>query len=210
VFQSTLDELFVAQQHYINLGCVIVCGDMNVQLRSDGNALTLREKCFSSFLQSINYISVVNDTKCNGPPYTYLPTATSEGTKIDHICIDNALYDVTSSCNIIDDDALNTSDHLPVTLNMTYSIERYDMHVRSVTNWDDSTYYDDYAKFLETLLPDTPTLQSSADEQCQLITTSIHRASAIIPTKPFHKHVKPYWDNDVKEAHTKQLTNSAG
>ena len=116
---TKMSDLFAQYSVYAS---VIFLGDMNTQIkgpRCDANK-TFRTKEMGIFLQQTEMCSLNVLNSCHGPKYTFSPyTSTDNRTLIDHILVPVSMVDLFSNCAVLSDHELNTSDHLPVTVDLS-------------------------------------------------------------------------------------------
>ena len=116
------------------------------------------------------------------------------------------------SCKVIDDDILNTSDHLPVFVELFYNLEKHNaVHVYlERRNWPkcDKMLY---CKSLECIMSKLPRLSNDntrkddittySDSIQQSIRTAVNSS---VPKYVFKPYKRPYWDDELSRAHSYQ------
>ena len=66
--------------------------------------------------------SMINTLEmCTGAMSTYVSYSGEQYSMIDHILLPNEKYDFVTSCEILDDDALNVSNHRPICCHVNLS-----------------------------------------------------------------------------------------
>lgn len=67
---------------------------------------------WSDLTKNHSLINVTNTSLCKGPSYTY--SSGENRSFVDYVIVNHDAFRGTSSCSIYDDHPLNTSDHLPI------------------------------------------------------------------------------------------------
>ena len=107
------------------------------------------------------------------------------------------------------------SDHLPILTSIAFSATQFS--VPNVTDpspaWHKANrdQLNTYLHHVDSLLDNTPLMdpKSSTDiDHLNTILTDIllNASKLAFPVKKFNPHTKPYWDNNVKSAHTEERT----
>ncbi len=126
-YQTHLDILEQVTDHCRTLGEVIIVGDWNARIcREYGpRGSELNSPNGEKVLLMLERCSlVVADLQeyCSGPLYTYLsdthPGVTSY---IDHIMVTKGAVGEVRKCAVIEDELINTSDHLPLSVELVVS-----------------------------------------------------------------------------------------
>ena len=83
-----------------------------------------------------NLYSVISHTMCKGPVYTYLPDSYSVcASQIDHFLIPTGYCDLVANSLVHEDNTLNTSDHLPISVELNINVARFECMTRTMFNW---------------------------------------------------------------------------
>ena len=132
---------------------------------------------------------------------------------IDHIIIPSEHYDYVLSCEILDDDALNVSNHRPLFCKFQLPILSHstnDVHVKPRLKWAKATSKSliEYESFLEenvTLSYQRNvhiSLTGQIDELYNILVSEILKSSDLfIPKTKFKRFLKPYWNDDLSKLH---------
>ena len=99
---------------YSNKGQVVLMGDINANLSSSRFVKPLDDRglCFTRYMYSENLVSINTLDCCLGANTTYVsPNGQS---LIDHIIVPIEKIDMIKYCEILDDGALNVSNHRPI------------------------------------------------------------------------------------------------
>ena len=152
LFSDSISTLSDVCQYYTSFNRVIICGDFNSNVIHgpralvNANADPRRNILINDFMSKTNLFSIVTCDICRGTRETFMPYDGSRGTQIDHILIDNSERINNIHMAIVhDDDALNSSDHKPLSLHIKAYIPTYLFQSRSLYRWDraDKTKYAD-------------------------------------------------------------------
>ena len=116
-FAEYLDYIQELFDLYTTLGEVIIMGDFNSKATGDRvkqQILNPRMRAMDTFLRNTNLISLSTGVKCRGPNYSFDAYDGGPRTLIDHICVSPVIFRELVDCEIMNDDVMNTSDHLPI------------------------------------------------------------------------------------------------
>ena len=218
VFNDQLEMLETLISVYSKRGRVLVLGDMNVKIRGPRYKFTSdrRTELFASFLRRADMVSANVQSLCSGPVHTFYPT-TGNSTTIDHILIQNDISDLINFCKVLDDHALNTSEHRPVICSVNVgNLNVYNcLNNRMKLSWKKALlngsvcrYALLLADFMNSIsVPDYDnTNTNEISKYYNDIVIAMKSASSLtIPAVKFRKHIKPYWTSDVKDAHSDML-----
>ncbi|MCG8112938.1 MAG: reverse transcriptase family protein [Candidatus Thiodiazotropha taylori] len=158
-------------------------------------------------LLAINTLSI-----CTGATSSFISYGDRFESLIDHILVPSERLDTVLKCEILDDDVLNVSRHLPIVCSVSIppanmvAINSFDFpsHVK----WEklDQDIKDSYKSNLESMLAQN-TNTSGLDYQSRLdikysnIVNGIRRAADALPKTMFKPYLKPYWDSVLKNLH---------
>ena len=197
--------------HYTKCGSYVIHGPralVNV------NADPRRNILINDFMLHTNLFSIVTCDICCGTRETFMPYDGSPGTQIGHILIDNSerINNIHMGIYIVhDDDALNSSDHKPLSLHIKVYVPTYLFQSRSLYRWDraDKTQYADILDQyiikhgLSSITIDT---NQDIDDLCNgLIACLMDVSDAVVPKSQYCVYRKPYWNNHLKQLHAEQL-----
>ena len=192
----------------------IVCGDFNADVGNQGGPRGIKPPT----KQGAHLMKLVNEfglTICNlsekatGPTNTYEgPTGTSS---IDYIMVPPELTDRIISCRVIDYTVLNTSDHLPVqiTLNVSHIKNHQKERINNrIKRWDKLGPEEIYTKYTQPLENSTEDLlrllthndfgRDVLDDYINRLVDKMVLAADGIPTTIFRRHIKPYWNERLR------------
>ena len=212
---TTLDELGAILDNTEIGSHNILCGDMNADMGSKGGPKSkkipdIRGNRLHNFIVKYSLTAVNLCKEAIGPINTHFgPTGQ---TCIDYILIPSYLVEHMSNCTTVSDDPLNTSDHLPVKININLGmIPRGCCEGVPVDKirWDK---LDSRAKFLRYEAPlgdsilelmhninmhdPTPELVEYSVEQ---LVRMIRHHDQQIPRSRFKRNIKPFWCDELNE-----------
>jgi endonuclease/exonuclease/phosphatase family metal-dependent hydrolase len=211
-FKNHFNELMDVYQPYSQMGEVLIVGDFNVSLnmgpqRSGDHR---RAHYVQQFLYATQQTSAVTLDMCQGPDVTYLPYSGAPGTQIDHIMVNNASLDNIDHVYVCDDNAGNTSDHLPVCIGWRYLCPRIQLESRQLYRWDKADT-NLYRYTLDTLVVENNLCDRSVvtpieiDSFCDRLTALMRQASDnVVPKSRYCPHRRPYWTDSLKGLHAKK------
>ncbi len=197
-------------------GEVVIIGDTNCNFGSDvttrftgvttRNAKSLLEMIKLYDLEIFDGCDI-----CRGPMYTFEVEGVGSS-YIDHCLGSMAVWDRVIKCEIIADDIINTSDHLPITI----TIRDDDVPIKNKIDikntqiaWgrlDDDTIQELYTNQLDAMLEqlhDTllnDEVRDAAlfiDNAVKTIVECIKKVATNLPQKKFNGKLKPYWNKNL-------------
>lgn len=206
---------------------VIIMGDLDADPGSEGGPLattTVNEqgRILLRYLKRWEYVSVhLHDASVSSSgqtSHTYCSEAHSSLSTIDHILAPKHLLSRFFSSRVEEDDPLNLSDHQPLFSNFRCNVKQLDTAANH--GFDDDSRHpitkdeirDKYTMHVEAQLssvsvPDLKELVCHPElinKHLELIARILQSsATANIPIKKFHKHLKPGWTHDLSSAHNK-------
>lgn len=216
-FEECIDTLCDLWAKYSHDSEVVILGDINCQIK--GHRCTpqssKRVSMVQRFLDDSDMMSINVNSSCNGPSYTFDPYDSGiNRSTIDHILLSKNLLDLCKGSEVIDDHALNVSDHLPIickieTKNINIESPRLE---KAIPNWKKARtlgQLTDYQQELDIMLDEIENL--CVNEKCTIEDISIHynklktcmcqAANNTVQQKKFCPFLKPYWKECVKEIH---------
>ena len=151
-FEEYLDFLWALYDSLSDKGHVLVLGDFNGDL---GDSLGNKGKYppnqpGSKLLDFANYFNLCPAnllSNCNGPLETYIPDFGRHRSTLDFIFVPNCLLGNIISCKTFDMQIENTSDHLPVTLELNYPTSSLDIIADDFASDLESDPKIDWSKF---------------------------------------------------------------
>ena len=215
-FYSSVAGLIEIYECLRQCGQVIIAGDLNTCINmgtrrhiSTGHD-TRRIETVNNFVCNTDQYSVVTDIMCGGPVGTFCPHNTSVMTQIDHIIMDKSMYTLVSEAYVHDDNVINSSDHLPVSMTPRVDVPRMRLPVqtRSVYKWERADL-DQYRTILTQQLESRGlchdvNIQNVAELNLyyeRLVICIIQSADQTIPTTRFNNHLRPFWSPELKALH---------
>ena len=108
---------------YDRRGTVILMEDFNAHFNGEKfiKPHDRRSNLFLQFIASNNLISINTLEMCTGAMSTYVSYSGEQYSMIDHILLPIEKYDLVTFCEILDDDALNVSNHRPICFHVKLS-----------------------------------------------------------------------------------------
>jgi endonuclease/exonuclease/phosphatase family metal-dependent hydrolase len=218
LFADAISMLSDACQYYTSFTRVIVCGDFNSNVIHGSRSLISRNsdprrsRLMNTFTLNANLSSTVTCDICRGTRETFLPYDGSPGSQIDHILIDNSEFiNNVRKAIVHDDNALNSSDHNPVSVHLRAYIPAYQIQSRSLYRWDkaDKSLFAaslDHAVIERGLNDITIQNEQHIDDLCAYLITCLSDVSvAVVPKSQYCSYRKPYWNDQLKQLHSEQL-----
>ena len=206
----TLDELAGILETRDGDEKVILGGDFNGDVGVEGGPRGTREPTrhgekVMNFVNEYNYHIANLDGKAAGPVDTfYGPTGSS---CIDYFMVPNELKDMIHECKVIEEEPLNTSDHLPIRIVINLKsipcASTKGFLNRSI-KWNklsDEQINTMYTVPLENSMQELDDVVVNNPEQIDVLVNKlidkIHLAAENLPRTSFRKHVKPYWSEGL-------------
>ena len=144
-YRECITDWQITLEWLSNEGTEISCGDFNGKLglqwghraRSQAND---RGRLLGEFLIEHKLFSTITSDICGGPSHTYISgVANLDASILDHFIIPTDTCHRCLSCYVHEDHALNTSDHLAITLVLKYRYTRNKVHNHNARyNWNKS------------------------------------------------------------------------
>ena len=191
----------------------VICGDFNGDMGSEGGTRgegqpTRAGRLVLDFANSQNLIAANLSSIATGQVSTY--EGHNGRSLIDYIMIPKFLLDKMRKCQTGRNEALNTSDHLPIEMSLNVSalprmigLEKSSKRIR----WDKCSpdhifqhYEIPVAQELhrvESCL-DEPYVPSTIIDECMdWVISILHKGAEAIPKSKFVSHLKPYWNAEL-------------
>ena len=217
-FKEYIDKLNDIIYCYCNRGTLILMGDFNAHLQSSSFLKhdDCRSNLLSQFLQRNNYVAIDSLPLCTGAQSTFVSYDGCSESLIDHILSPIESLDLIESCEILDDSALNVSNHRPLLCSLRIPSNFCVPHVVSKhmpVNWnrvestDIKNFQHSLSQELRNITLDEAALtksnyQTLLDGFYQEICTAIYAASdRSLPKRQFKRFLKPYWNDHLKRLH---------
>ena len=230
-YEQELAELEYLCNKFSETSSVIVIGDCNAHLdnsqgvRAWGKA-TKNGKLFSQSMARCDMKIVDTTEVATGPIYTF----TSGGglSYIDHCAVTRDLLSFVSNCRIIEDDILNTSDHLAISV--TISVPDYNPSSECVNRrqvaWHKHTDIElhnlyekplgeklaslmaTFGKDFENIMQDPDSDTFNGTQEMDIFLSSLNEViestSKNLKYTKFSKTSKPYWDSSLSSLSKQQ------
>ena len=212
-YREFIDLLHVVISMYSNNGIVLMIGDFNAHLQGKRfiKNTDVRGRTLLDLMHRHNLIAINTLPNCTGADFSFCSYGDLYESLFDHILLPSERLDTVLSCEILEDDVLNVSRHLPVvcsvsipTANLNTSTFDFPSHIK----WEklDSEKKLSYSTNLGTLLlkhsdRDGLNCHDSLNMTYSHIVDSILKASESLPKTKFRPFLKPYWDPVLKNLH---------
>ena len=189
-------------------------GDLNGQISGPRNSAKecKRSNELALFLELTRTVSLMVQTQCNGPDFSFNSYENGPKTLIDHILIPEPMLDTVESCGVLKCDqvnrgiSINHSPHKPVTamLNLIPLLkESPRIHSRRI-NWkklDASQIQEKYENVLTMMLNDRVNIDIETEKDlcmfyAKLVSCMKECASNNLPCTTFNPHLKPFWKKE--------------
>ncbi|MES9879758.1 MAG: reverse transcriptase family protein [Sedimenticola sp.] len=198
---------------YSGKGMVVIIGDINAHLKSShfSKPIDVRGKRVSEFLDTNNLVSVNTLELCTGSRSSFVAPGGTGESLIDHIIMPVERIDTLVSCHIMDDTALNVSNHRPVLCCIAFphfdnseNIELNHTNWKRVTPEQIQLYVVTLSNNVDLLTAQSMEIRHPEDIDVlyDILTRSLlDAANRSIPKRKFVRFLKPYWNNNIQEAH---------
>jgi len=201
LYASTLSDVEALVTYYSTEGTVILAGDFNAQYSTHGAPENIKSKMLMNFMEKHSLMSVqyLNDELNR---YTYIPKRTT----IDHILIESTNKACVLDFNVMKEDDILTSDHVPILAKLKSSTALPATQTRvPSTAWnkctdDDMTKYQDRLSQCLTCLQEE-NIQDDPNLLNTYVVEAMRAAEQQLPRSRFNKNAKPYWCESLKELH---------
>ena len=217
LFKSYIEKLNEIVYMYSNKGKLVFQGDFNAHLQSQ-HLLKLndfRSNYLIYFLCNNNFSAINTLPLCNGAKSTFVSYNGMHETMIDHTLCPVEMLDTVISCDILDDDCLNVSNHRP--LNVVFKVPYFDQTCilntkRKTIKWK-LINNDNKINYENELMSQLEHLKYSDDSECinhnDLIDSMYDDVIKVInvasdkhfPQSKFKAFLKTYWTNSLKQLH---------
>ncbi|CAG2200520.1 unnamed protein product [Mytilus edulis] len=195
--------------NYAKFGPVIVAGDFNTSCRVTDLERTNVNKSiiFSDFILRNNIVPINASSLCDPSSFTFIPTRTV----LDYFLVSEELANDVTFCENIPEGTLSlTSDHLPVFLQLSIPCVANSSNGGNTVwpSWrkasDSSLHaYNELTNEIAVDLLDMPlSTFLDLDTLASKLTDKLKECANItIPSGSFNPNTKPYWSDQVKQAH---------
>ena len=216
LYNGYIQKLSDIIHRYSDKGKVIILGDFNAHLQSKNYLKNndRRSRVLEEFLTSSNLTAVNTLSTCRGARSSFVSYDGKNETLIDHIVLPSEMLDLLTDCEILDDCALNVSNHRPVECCITVPPcfnscslvddgERIPIKWNKVTSEETENYKILLSDQLSSVRVEPCSSPVSAIDNlyaklCKAITTASNQSFKKANYRPF---LKPYWDDQLKNLH---------
>lgn len=175
-----------------------------------------RSALFQSFLDRTHLLSVNVQIDCKGPVHTFFPQ-TGNCTTLDHILVESSMFDLVKYCEVLDDSAVNASEHNPIvcSLQIPISLPHCNTSTYVKYNWEKAIRVgseNDYKNNLDYIcsqikVPDDIVSCTDIDNYSQELVSAIAKAANNhLSRSVFKRHLKPYWNQDLSKLNGEMLS----
>lgn len=215
-FEGYLSKVQDLCSMYSEKGTLLIMGDFNAHRNGQSfvKCHDRRSTLLHQLLSNNNFLSVNTLPICTGASSTFVSYSGEYTSMIDHILIPAEKVDLVSVCKILDDAALNVSTHRPILMHINFPyVEQIDFNIsfRRSVKWRGIKQDDiiQYRESLENLCSNKTTNNSNTymNQDIDVLYTDIvnmitSASDKHLPqSKVFKKHLKPYWDQTLKDLH---------
>ena len=201
---------------YNEMGTLIIMGDFNAHIngRIFVKPHDRRSAILSNFLVTNNLIPVNTLSICTGADSTFLSYSGEHTSMIDHILVPSEKVDLVAECKVLDDDALNVSNHRPVYCRIIFPhVEQTDpiLNVKRSVQWRSAKPHqiDNFRGNVDTecrnasLNEQSPETLNNIDKLYSDICAIVSECSDkhLPHRRGFKQFLKPYLDETLKEMH---------
>lgn len=213
-YKDELDTLEALYSHYIQYGNVIIAGDLNGSYLDRDMLHSNRKKGeeLSNFVRKYDFPKVIEHFVCKGVNFSFVP----KKTMIDYILFNESLLRQLRSYEILPEGKISTtSDHLPIIAEFYLSENPHEILRPTVRlpAWHkaNETELRNYQLHLED--PIERLIREINDESDTKNVNDLYEsfknvlnecANKTIPKTGFNPYTKPYWSDNVREAHKKE------
>ena len=213
IYREYVDKIVDLYNLYSNSGIVIFMGDFNGHLNSRRfhKSADTRSMCLEKFLLDYNMVAVNALDLCTGAHTSFVSYSGTHESLIDHIMIPSWILTSVASCSILDDNAINVSNHRPVVCSLSLIINTFRPNCtfeRERYNWKrvSASIQTNYQNIISHNIGDLVSSEdvvtnADVDRLYNDIVNTLHKASSILPKSQFKPCLKPYWDKELKSLH---------
>ena len=225
--ENFMDELILLEEliaNYNTCGDLIIMGDMNCHYSFDvgprgWGKTTAQAKLLLQAAKRNGLVFADLQAVCTGPMFTYDVEGVGRS-YIDHCLVNRRLYNQIQKCYVIDDNVINTSDHLPVCVQIhvstsfkrTPSCKKCDIawykldslaietEYTNTVNNQMSILLEKWSVFPHELEMDVSQVNGKVgvDSMLHAVTEVMQTCSQNLPRKGYNKALKPYWTCSLK------------
>ena len=220
---SALDDITELVESRETDANVIVLGDFNGDVGSSGGPrgtrrATPRGEKVANFFNRHSLIPVNMQYITRGPVDTY--EGQVNGSTLDYIAVPHELMDSVTNSLVHEWAALNTSDHVPISVTLSLNIATRtndDSKTVGHIKWNKLTAWDKFCKYqcvLEPLLIEIEAnfnnslkLPSDIDRAFSKLIAAIHCVAETLPHSKFKKNLRPYWNCELSHLKCKKVAS---
>lgn len=213
---SSIDEYRIAISDlqslitfYYTRGKVIIAGDMNAHVLSGPFTTASKHGLLTNFMLRNNLISSYNISTFTGPSCTFKPTMST----LDYFFMDDSLQNEAEHSSVITHCSSCSSDHFPLLLVINQAMVPNTMpHVQSDTQQETIAWHkctDQHILMYQRDIDQARICITNSNNHCtidnlndHIVCTLINSGEANLPKSRFNSFAKPYWNADLKDAHT--------
>ena len=191
----------------------LVCGDMNGDLGKLGGPKGLknpdkRGRAIYSFMENYDLIAANLQVNSTGPVNTF--NGPFGDSCLDYFLVPNAIKGDIVKCMTLEREALNTSDHVPIYLEMNLGLldkQYIEVEAPKRLKWDRLSEHDLFYMYttpvgeklrkLEDTLDSEPPNNLLIDGCFDTICNILIQGEVCIPTTKFKQNLKPYWCTEL-------------
>lgn len=217
-YEHHLAEVEVLISRCSQIGECLVIGDFNCRFgaengpRFEGSA----SKNGASMLRMIERQGLVifdGEELCKGPTYTFNVEGVGQS-YIDHCIGTVGLRNSIARCEIMEEEAENTSDHLPITVHVNVDLIPSGAIIKHKgrIKWSKMSQDEIRAQYTEVLTDQLVTEFgddlniTNAQNAVPIVAKCIIKSSSKLPKSKYSKGLKPYWSPHLKMLHKQQNT----
>ena len=217
-YKQYIEKLYNIWSTYSSHGSVIFMGDFNAKFLGNVKSVRQRDRQFTQFMADTGLLACNTLPLCTGASSSFVSYDKKSEALIDHICIPVEKEYYIQSCEILDDDCLNVSNHRPIVLKILLHTSVASFGTSDNSNFDQtkqinwSKVTSEELNNYKTTLNDSETLlcarfqpicsEADIDKVYDIIVDEISRASNVcIKERKFKHFLKPYWNDSLKELH---------
>ena len=214
-----IEKLYDVYHEHINERCEgIIMGDFNCEVKGDKcqRVTPHRGNMVTKFITDTASMSVNLLGRCNGPDYTFDPFEAHTNTSmIDHILMESSRSSWVRRCEILDEDE-NSSDHLPILLELNVPIyKEAPKQVTTNLKWKSYSREEINEKYtcnVEEALEDIkiPEIENYRLKEIEkyydnLVNILNKCAKDNIKQAKYTPYFKPFWNKILKELHNDMI-----
>ena len=214
VYREFIDDLNAVISMYCQNGLVMVLGDFNAHLQGKRYIKVTDERgnYLLDMMHYHNLVSLNTLSMCKGATSSFISYGDLYESLIDHILFPVERVDTISYCEILAEDMLNVSRHMPIVCSVSVPMTDFEgcnYTFPSHIKWDklDEATITQYKSELESMLVEEScfegiSIETKLDRTYSHIADSIIKASDLtLPKSKFRPYLKPYWDRALKDLH---------